>query len=94
VGFYDRGNVVVPVSETRQVAVEGGLESRANVKSPWGRRSGDPGDHSRRAGTEIQVCCRKFGFFSPFDLLRVLSTPTIFPMMPDRVDTPILTITR
>jgi hypothetical protein len=94
VGFYDRGNVVVPVSETRQVAVEGGLESRANVKSPWGRRSGDPGDHSSRAGTEIQVCCRKFGFFSPFDLLHVLSTPTIFPMMPDRVDTPILTITR
>jgi len=55
---------------------------------------GDPGDHSSRAGTKIYVCCRKFGFFSPFDLLHVLSTPTIFPMMPDRVDTPILTITR
>ena len=52
-GFYDRGNVVVPVSETRQVAVEGGLESRANIKSPSGRRSGDPDDHSSRAGAEI-----------------------------------------
>ncbi len=92
-GFHDRGSVVVPVSEMRQVAVEDGLESRASVK-PSGRRSGDPGDHGSRAGTEIYVCCRKFGFFSPLDLLHVLSIPTIFPMMPDRVDTPILTMRR
>ena len=93
-GYHDRGHVVVPVSETRQVAVEDGLESRANVKSPSGRCSGDPGNRGSTAGTKIYVRCRKFDFFSSFDRLNVLSTPTIFPMMPDRVDTPILTITR
>jgi hypothetical protein len=59
-----------------------------------GRRSGDPSTRSGCSETKIYVRCSKGDFFSPFDRLQVLSTPTIFPMMPDRVDTPILTITR
>jgi hypothetical protein len=96
VGFDDRGDCGrTAEGEMRPVVVKRSWNPGKNVKSPSGRTV-----QATRAiavagrGTKIYVRCSKFGFLSPFDLSHVLSTATIFPMMPERVDTPILTITR
>ena len=46
------------------------------------------------ARSKTYTCYTEIGALSRPDLLFILSTPTIFPMMPDRVETLILTMTR
>jgi hypothetical protein len=46
------------------------------------------------AGSKLYACYTEIGVLSGPDLRLILSAPTIFPMMPDRVETLILTMTR